>query len=193
MTVTTFGTDIDLTRDSVVRAALANSDRACVINRAEAPYDILAVNDAWTRLCGYSAEQALHRTPKQLLHGEYTDTRKSSEFTQNLIAHEHAKVTLINHNGSCRPFIHKIESRLLTDEATAERFYVTESCEERDPAIVRALRARARFDHSIRDEDLVTGLVVASVMALVASLVYTWLQAPNGEMPGLGLLVLHDL
>jgi hypothetical protein len=45
-----YGFDIDLTQASALRTAVAQSEKACVINRAAPPHDLVAINSKWTQV-----------------------------------------------------------------------------------------------------------------------------------------------
>lgn len=43
----TFGEDVDLSQPSLMRARVGAASDACVVNRAVAPYEIVAMNSQW--------------------------------------------------------------------------------------------------------------------------------------------------
>jgi len=161
------------------------------------PFDIIAVNSTWTALCGFQPEEALHKTPKQLLQGEHTDASKARAFASALVENKHAKVMLINWTKGCRPFVHKLESWLIEDPHSKEKFYVTESSEEHNVRIVRALRRRASHFHSLRNQDLafaLLALIAATLLAWRSFECLKWFTGlPSGDVP-LGMMVMmHEL
>lgn len=78
MSSTTIGFDTDLTRHSSIRQALSSSSTACVLNVAREPFEIVAVNSAWSKLCCYSPEEALYKNRKHIgddvpdIHGPFS-------------------------------------------------------------------------------------------------------------------------
>lgn len=83
--------------------------------------------------CGYQPEDALGRSPSELLHGERTDQHEACKFTQQLHQTRKASTTLINYRRDGQPFVHHIRSELLQDPNTGEAFFVTESTATRAP------------------------------------------------------------
>jgi PAS domain-containing protein len=51
------------------------SDQACVVTTMTEPHLIVAVNPAWTAICGYTAQEVHHRSISSLLHGPLTNER----------------------------------------------------------------------------------------------------------------------
>jgi PAS domain S-box-containing protein len=50
-----------------------HSPQACVVTTLTAPHKIVAVNDAWTALCGYTQAEVHHQTLSSILHGPKTN------------------------------------------------------------------------------------------------------------------------
>lgn len=153
-------------------AGCANSEWACVANKATPPFELIAVNSAWTDLCGYPASEALGRSPKELLHGAATDAKKSKEFTARL---EKASglpchVTLINYTKRGNPFAHVITSELVRDSKTGEAFYITESCAEQDVQVVGALFRKAHLADPVWSGEAGVLLALVCSSVLIASL-----------------------
>ena len=76
-----------LVQDLAVSLTLSEMDDClspCVLSTGTAPYRIIAVNEAWSNLCGYTAEEAKGRTFKELLHGPATDLNKAHAFVDSL-------------------------------------------------------------------------------------------------------------
>ena len=134
----------------------------CIVTRAEAPFEVVAVNTQWSDLCEYAADEALGKSPKDLLHGRLTDSAKASSFTHRLLAYGSARVTLINYRRSGVCFLHKIRARLVSLDGA--KFFVTESEEMRDPVLSRAICARANHPMPYDGEALVvTGLWIIAL------------------------------
>ena len=78
MSSTTNGFDMDLTRHSSIRQALSSSSTACVLNVAREPFEIVAVNSEWSKLCCYSPAEALYKNRKHVgddvpgIHGPFS-------------------------------------------------------------------------------------------------------------------------
>ena len=84
--------------------------------------------------------------------GRLTSTHKARRFTHQCIAtriygndngfasrQATASVKLINYSRSGRPFVHCLKSRRIADEDTGVEYYMTESHEETDEKIIRAM------------------------------------------------------
>ncbi|EOD32713.1 hypothetical protein EMIHUDRAFT_364329 [Emiliania huxleyi CCMP1516] len=87
---------------------------------------IVAVNSAWTRLCGFSANEALGSSPK-LLQGPKTDTREARAFAEACRLGS-ASTTLTNYRKDGSPFTHRIRSRRVLD-ASGRVYYLSEGRE----------------------------------------------------------------
>ena len=59
--------------------------RAMAITKIERPFEILDVNGAWSRLCGYTREEAVGSTFRRLLQGPETDATAAKELTASLL------------------------------------------------------------------------------------------------------------
>jgi len=58
-----------------LQEALEESSEARVVTSAQYPFPIVHVNDAWVRLCGYSADEAIGKTLK-IIQGPGTNVNK---------------------------------------------------------------------------------------------------------------------
>ena len=160
----------------------ASSQKACVASKAVAPYELIAVNSAWSELCGYPASDALGKTPKQLLHGEATDAVKSKEFTKRLQTKapgSPCSVTLINYTKGGSPFAHLIASELVQD-ADGQKYFITESCKEPDAQVRRALFLKARLADPMWSGPAGLLIAFASAIMLILAMFCTtsYLPAP---------------
>ena len=50
-----------------------HSPQACVVTTLSSPHTIVAVNEAWTALCGYTQAEVHHQTLSSILHGPKTN------------------------------------------------------------------------------------------------------------------------
>lgn len=149
-----------------LRRRCALSSSACVVNRGVAPFDIIAVNSNWSWLCGYSAQEALGKTPA-LLHGPGTDKIKARSFTSTLESGAGmANMTLINYSKGGTPFVHRIHSEKVKDE-NGETFFVTESAEEDDPSVMKAVFRKAGISIADRMRSDAAGMFRAFLVALL--------------------------
>ena len=135
-------------------STMAASKSAVILTETEqsnCPGAIVACNAAWNKLCGYSPEEALGKTTS-ILQGRLTSTHKARRFTHQCIAtriygndngfasrQATSSVKLINYSRSGRPFVHCLKSRRIADEDTGVEYYMTESHEETDEKIIRAM------------------------------------------------------
>jgi PAS domain S-box-containing protein len=163
-----YGEDIDLTstENAALRTRLSSSQTPCVLNKAVEPFDLVAVNAPWTRLCGYEACEAIGKSPVELLQGDKTDTSKAHAFTSKLMNGKPATMTVLNYSKRGRAFVHRIHSEAVTDAASGETYFLTQSCEEQDPAVSRAVREKAGLPR-VSAMDVVQAHTYAVLMALL--------------------------
>lgn len=121
------------TTDITLELALDEVDDAMsptVISAAQAPWDILHVNEAWTKLCGYTEHDA-RGAPFSILQGPKTDMRRARAFFKELREENQAECSLLNYSKNGRSFLHCISSRRITDPTTGNAYFVTHSHEGR--------------------------------------------------------------
>lgn len=94
-----------------------------LISAAEPPHAIVSVNAAWTRLCGYAEEEAIGKTPAELLHSDATDKAVAAAFTKALSNTGRATATLTNRSKAGATFTHRITGSRYHD-GEADRFVV---------------------------------------------------------------------
>ena len=70
---------------------------------------IIALNEAWTALCGYSPNEALHQSPK-ILQGDATDAAKAQRFSDEVRECGAARTILANYTKGGDPFAHLLRS-----------------------------------------------------------------------------------
>ena len=108
----------EVVRDSLSPCALSRSDGR-----------ILAVNDAWTALCGYSAEEVLHKS-FSILQGPNTDAKRAKAFVTELHTCGKATTQLINYSKSGAQFAHVISACCVRDARRGcDGFYLAHSRE----------------------------------------------------------------
>jgi len=157
-----------LASPSALRARCSRSDRACVVNRATAPFGLVAVNSHWTSLCGYAPSEAIGKSPSALLHGAQTDKAKASHFTTTLMKCGSASVTLINYTKLGRPFVHRIHAEKIVENGY--EYFVTESLEEDDDVISDAVLQNAGLQTAVRSEMSTMGIAFVLAFALIFAL-----------------------
>lgn len=89
-------------RFMTITEALAPSTEARVLTDADG-FRIQHVNDAWTRLCGYSKEES-HGKPLSILQGHATDKKAVKDVTHLLREGKSVEAVLTNYNKSGRKF-----------------------------------------------------------------------------------------
>jgi PAS domain S-box-containing protein len=85
-----------------ITEALAPSTEARVLTDADS-FRIQHVNDAWTRLCGYSKEES-HGKTLSILQGDATDKKAVKDVTHLLREGKSVEAVLTNYNKSGRKF-----------------------------------------------------------------------------------------
>ena len=134
-----YGFDQDLTDDQSPTRAAMLGQVPCVVNASVPPYEVLAMNAAWSKLCGYG-EESLGDSPSKLLQGAGTDRKKAAQFTSQLMDAGAAATTLLNYRNDGTAFVHRIHSMR---DSTTDAF-ITRSCEvdPQDP-VATPIRAKA--------------------------------------------------
>ena len=145
-----------------VLSEMADAQQPCILTEVKAPGNIIAVNAEWSKLCGYSPEDALGK-PTTILQGRLTSTHKARQFAHSCMnttlygtdtgfASRRACVTtkLVNYTKHGRPFIHCLKAKRVMDEDTGVEYYMTESHEETDEKICRAM-LRGEYDDDAKD------------------------------------------
>jgi PAS domain S-box-containing protein len=67
-------------------AAALRSSLACVVTKSTAPHTIVAVNTAWTDLCGYTADEVVGKTLGDLIQGPATNQNLAAATVQKAMA-----------------------------------------------------------------------------------------------------------
>ena len=109
---------------------------AVILCDSSDPGHIIACNDKWNTLCGYSPEDCMGSTPK-LLQGSATDSNKAQHYTQSCLQlryGENATTKLLNYKKDGSTFVHCLCTYRVQDEH-GRGFFLTESTEEQDPKV----------------------------------------------------------
>ena len=78
--------------------------RAVVITEPDHPFKIVAVNDAWTGLCGFTQKEAEGKSLKDLIQGPDTDTSALRAMVEELMTGYEARAITTNYTKAGRPF-----------------------------------------------------------------------------------------
>lgn len=89
--------------------------RAIVITKAQTPFEIVDVNDAWVGLCGYSKEEARHHSVGSLLKGPETNQDALTHMLDDLLHGKEATTVITNYTKSGRKFHNKLRVGPLKD------------------------------------------------------------------------------
>lgn len=130
---------------------MARSKHPIILTECASPGNIVACNQAWNKLCGFSPEEALGQ-PTTILQGKLTSRQKARQFAAQVQANKIysgengfassqavSSVKLVNYNKGGRAFVHCLKAWRVMDEDTGTEYYMTESHEECDSAINRAM------------------------------------------------------
>jgi len=174
---------------------MASSSKAIIVTETAPSGKIIACNAAWNALCEFPPEEALDKNPR-LLQGKLTSKRKARQYAREVHAcsilseddgfaarQAIAHVKLVNYTKSGRPFVHCLRSRRLMDESTGKDYFVTESSEEKDPAICRAMLGDDAAEPGI------TGNVQGAGLALIATALMLALLPASLQAVELGLIL----
>lgn len=90
--------------------ALEADVRPLVVTSRAQPFHIVAVNDSWTNMCGYSHAEALGKS-LEMLQGPSTDRRALAQFSRQL-AHAEAgddiSLSVVNYTKDRRAFLNEV-------------------------------------------------------------------------------------
>mmetsp|Transcript_9322 Transcript_9322/g.16907 ORF Transcript_9322/g.16907 Transcript_9322/m.16907 type:complete len:342 (-) Transcript_9322:102-1127(-) len=94
--------------------------RPMAITEIEPPFKIVGVNKCWSRLCGYSREEAVGSTLKELLQGQETNAAVAKDLISSLVQQnngnmEHEAV-LVNYRSDGRKFKNHVRVGCIKDE-----------------------------------------------------------------------------
>ena len=85
-------------------AAINGTNRGVMFVDSKPGYPVLFVNPAFTRITGYTAEEAAGRNPGEFLRGEDTDPRDAAAIDEALAARRTATVTIKNYRKNGQHF-----------------------------------------------------------------------------------------
>jgi PAS domain S-box-containing protein len=91
------------------------------------------LNEKWQVLCGFTPSEVQHKSPKELLQGDKTDTAKARAFAEEIHRAGTAKTTLANYTKAGELFVLQLTSTRVTDR-NGNVFYFTEGREVCGPA-----------------------------------------------------------
>ncbi|KAL9186312.1 hypothetical protein ACHAXT_005550 [Thalassiosira profunda] len=87
---------------------IQHQPRAMAITEVNPPFRLVAVNKEWTSLCGYTREEAVGSTLKQLLQGSETNAVVAKDLVESLLHNGHEDVekeaVLVNYRNDGRSF-----------------------------------------------------------------------------------------
>jgi len=79
-----------------------------VVTESSFPYAILAVNEAWCSMCGFSSLEAEGNT-LGMLHGELTDTRVAHSMMKGVLDGESTGAYLVNYRADGSNFLNEVQ------------------------------------------------------------------------------------
>ena len=90
--------------------------RAVVITEPDHPFTIVAVNDAWTGLCGFTKKEAEGKSLKDLIQGPDTDTSALRAMVEELMTGYEARAITTNYTKAGRPFQNMLRVGRMTND-----------------------------------------------------------------------------
>jgi len=100
-----------------IRSYLLDEDpRPLIVTETKSPYRIIAVNEAWVNLCGYTREECKGRSVGKLLLGPETDMKNVTTLLSKLVVGGEARTVLTNYTKSGRKFKNSIRVGPIVDE-----------------------------------------------------------------------------
>lgn len=168
---------------------LGLSAKAAIVSESSEPGRIVACNAAWNSLCGFTPDEALGETPK-ILQGKGTSVTKAKRYAAEVLSKPYlrddagfasrqdtTRAKLVNYTKTGRPFVHCLTTRRVKDEDTGEEYFVTESHEEKEQAICRAMLVGEEQPSGSKVRDTDGAIFVLGVSVLVYLAVRPVLQA----------------
>eukprot|EP00966_Prymnesium_polylepis_P156267 3610109-Prymnesium_polylepis.1 len=77
-----------------------------ILVQTDAPWRVVACNQKWEQLCGYSAQEACGQPPS-LLHGPCTDKALTEGHRTACVTEGAARMLIVNYTKGGRPFAHR--------------------------------------------------------------------------------------
>lgn len=103
-------------RDAVMDSLLDSSDPVLITDASlPPPFQVIAVNAAWTRVCGYTQAEAFGKSPDTLLQCDETDVEAAKKFTTALITDGVASDQFVNRSKDNLRFKHRLTARKITN------------------------------------------------------------------------------
>lgn len=121
---------------SAVRRRMEVAKGPAILCSASSPYNIIATNELWRKLCGFGSE-ALGKCPS-ILQGELTDMKKAAKFRRDLTDDGVSRTMLANYKKSGEAFVHHLRATKMNGGHGCE-YYLTESYEVTDESFRRAV------------------------------------------------------
>ncbi|KAF8073144.1 Blue-light-activated histidine kinase [Scenedesmus sp. PABB004] len=87
---------------------MAPSPQARIITEAAPPFRVVHANAAWSRLCGYAAEEAIGQEGLGFMQGEATDRVAVRRINAGVAGGERLDVTLVNYKKDGTPFLNRL-------------------------------------------------------------------------------------
>lgn len=89
-------------------AAMEPSGQARIITEAVPPFRVVFANEAWTRLCGWRADEVLGAEGLAFMQGEGTDRAQLRELATAVAAGNRIQLQLLNYKKGGAPFINQL-------------------------------------------------------------------------------------
>mmetsp|Transcript_6292 Transcript_6292/g.14210 ORF Transcript_6292/g.14210 Transcript_6292/m.14210 type:complete len:357 (+) Transcript_6292:87-1157(+) len=120
--------DVYIEFGSQARGKNQQPPRPMAITESKPPFKIVDVNKAWTELCGYTRDEAVDSTLKELLQGPKTNTAVANGLVASLLQQgnmdtEH-EVVLVNYRSDGRRFRNHVRVGRIKDEAGETTHFV---------------------------------------------------------------------
>ena len=109
-----------------MQEALADQQRAIVITKPVAPFEVVNVNECWEGLCGFTRKEAQQRPIGELLKGPGTELERARRIMARLVQEpaETYDVNLINYTKAGRKFYNHLHVGTMVDQNTGDKFFV---------------------------------------------------------------------
>ena len=160
-------------KDSQFTALVAGrTSNAVIVTRATG--EILWVNEGFSRITGYSAQEAMGKRPGKLLQGPETDKAAVRTMRERLARGEGFQVELINYTRELRPYWAAIDCQPVRDSGGAIRWWV---------AVETDITERRNAERALKlAEEKYRGIFESAVMGVFQTTIDGQFLGANGAL-----------
>lgn len=128
------------------------SKHACIVTSLNEPHSIIAVNDAWTQLCGYTQAEVHHQSIASILHGPQTNIHHIQNTMKRVMTNIVPQQQQHNHH-------HNDIQSLNTTEPNMEDMYVVNYKKDGTKFINHVMISKIILSHDQSDQQYLLGIL----------------------------------